>query len=162
MKKVWLILLIMLMMTGCGCTETFDTIADEYIIPVSAETRQTVVAMPEEASVMTAQTDHGIICLCDGYEILTETFPAGDLDRTICNVTGYHPDELTVLETVQNGFRRHDMVWCSAGEQGNRLGRAAILDDGNYYYVLTVIADEENSGGISAEVDQLFSSFELE
>ena len=72
MKKVWLILLIMLMMTGCGCTETFDTIADEYIIPVSAETRQTVVAMPEEASVMTAQTDHGIICLCDGYEILTK------------------------------------------------------------------------------------------
>lgn len=162
MKKVWIIILIMFVMTGCGSTETFDTIADEYIIPVLAETRQTVVALPEEASVMTAQTDHGMICLCDGYEILTETFPAGDLDQTICDVTGYHPDELTVLETVQNCFRRYDMVWCAAGERGNSLGRAAILDDGNYHYVLTVITDEQISEELSAEVDQLFSSFELE
>ena len=42
------------------------------------------------------------------------------------------------------------------------MGRAAVLDDGRYHYVLTVQADAARSGELTETWNQLFSGFSLE
>ena len=162
MRKYCYVALVALMLTSCGSVETFETIADEPVLAASAEERQIVVTLPEDASVMTIQGEAGTIYLCDGYEISLETLSSGDLDRTIRTVTGYHQENLTVMETQTDGITRHDLVWCAAGENGDRLGRAAILDDGSYHYALSVMADAENASSLATQWDALFASYGLD
>ena len=45
-----------------------------------------------------------------------------------------------------------------AGETGDRLGRAAILDDGNYHYCMYAIRDQGDTDIVWRDV---FSSFSL-
>ena len=67
-----------------------------------------------------------------------------------------------MIETAQAGAKRYVAVWTSAGEAGNQVGRCAILDDGSYHYVLSVMADEQDAGRLSEGVwKEIFASFRL-
>ena len=92
------------------------------------------------------------------YEIMVETLASGDLNDTIRTISGFEKDQLTVLQTQQADTDRYDFVWTTAGERGERLGRAVILDDGNYHYCMTALRDAEESIIVWQEV---FSSFAL-
>ena len=89
-----------------------------------------------------------------------QTCPAGNLNDTIRKLTGFDKEQLTVMETEQDGAKRYDFVWAAAGEDGERLGRAAILDDGSYHYCLSVLRDAQ---GEKSQVvwSEVFSSFGL-
>ena len=92
------------------------------------------------------------------YEIMVETLASGDLNDTIRTISGFEKDQLTVLQTQQADADRYDFVWTTTGEGGERLGRAVILDDGNYHYCMTVLRDAEESIVVWQDV---FSSFNL-
>ena len=77
-------------------------------------------------------------------------------------VSGFEPERLTILKTGRGGVSRYDFVWTAAGEEGEQVGRAAVLDDGRYHYVLTVQADAARSGELTETWNQLFSGFSLE
>lgn len=141
MKKCVLFLIVSLLLTGCGAEETFETIADEYVQSAAAPLRQVILELPEEAVLPAAESDTGTLYLCDGYEICVQTLSSGDLSGTIREVTGFDQSEVTVMQTNPGDFKRYDLVWSTLGESGERLGRAAILDDGNYHYVLSALAD---------------------
>ena len=68
---------------------------------------------------------------------------------------------LTVLETRQGDIDRYDFVWTMAGETGDRLGRAAILDDGNYHYCMSVLRDAQNPKMSQIVWSDVFASFTL-
>ncbi len=159
MKKWYVWLLAALLLCGCGAEETLETIADEPVQAVMAQPREISVVLPEGLAVPTLECNAQQLYLSQDYEIMLETLSAGDLNATIQAITGYEKEKLTILETQQQDITRYECVWACAGEAGDRLGRAVILDDGQYHYCLSVLRDaEEKSQVVWSEV---FSSFTL-
>ena len=97
----------------------------------------------------------------DGYELMLDVLDAGDLSETVLSMCGYEKDNMTMVQTRQNGMVRYDFVWTAAGEEGLQVGRASIYDDGNYHYVLTALAAEEAAGELRQEFQEIFASCKL-
>ena len=161
MRKLCLVFLLTLMMAGCGTQETFETISDEPVQPVSAEVREILLVLPPDAASPVSESENGQIYLCGDYDICCQTLQSGDLDATVRTVSGYGRENVTILETMQGDYKRYDFVWASAGETGDRLGKAAILDDGNYHYCLSVLGDANVADQYRGIWQSLFDSFGL-
>lgn len=161
MKKQVLIALAALMLTGCGTEETFETVSDELIEPVVAEIREVYVSLPPEAATPVLESDGDCVYICGDYEIYQQTFPSGDLSATVRSVSGYALEDITVMETAQGDYTRYDLVWASAGEIGDQVGKACILDDGSYHYVLSVMGDADTAQEHRLVWQGMFDSFSL-
>lgn len=163
MKNGWMALpLAALLLTGCGVQDTFETVSDVAVQSVSTAARQVLLTLPEEAAVCVfedAQT--GSLYLCDGYSISLQTLQGGDLDRTLRTVTGYGREQLTLMQTAQPDAKRYECVWSAAGEGEDQVGRAVILDDGSYHYVLSAMAGESSAGDLTETWQEIFRSFGL-
>lgn len=160
MKKWLMILCLPMILCGCGAEETFETISDEQVLSVMAVPRQIAVELPEGTAAPVLEGEAEQVYLCEGHEIILETRSAGDLRGTIRSLCGYEQEALTVMETQWQDVTRYDFVWAAAGESGDRLGRAAILDDGQYHYCMSVLRDAQ--GETDHRVwDRVFSSFTL-
>lgn len=157
-KYVWALLLVFALQ-GCGAGETMETISDEMLLPVMAEPVEVTVSLPGEAALPVSENENGRLYLSEEYEILVQTLSCGDLNATLEKLTGCSADHLTVMETEHNGIRRYEFVWASAGEKGDRVGRGAVLDDGNYHYCLTALWDADEAQKSQINWNQVFSSF---
>ena len=138
-----------------------ETVSDEWIVPVMAQPREISVRLPEDALAPVLEQDGRRLYMGKDYEIMLETLSSGDLSATIRTLSGYEKDQLTVLETRQGDWDRYDFVWTAAGEDGLQLGRACILDDGNYHYCLSTQAEEESAGELRQTMQDLFDSCKL-
>ena len=161
MKKCGVLLLVFLL-AGCGSQETFETVADEIVSPVMAQPREITVRLPDNTLAPVLESESRQIYMSDTYEIVLEQREGGDLDGTIRNLSGYGKDALTVLQTEQEGLKRYETVWVSTGERGDRLGRAVILDDGQYHYCLSVLRDASTADQSQVVWKDVFSSFTLD
>ena len=162
MRKCWIMMLLMMFaLWGCESRETMETVTDTLLQPAMAEPRQISVQLPEEAVAPVLSGTSGQVYLCDGYEILVETREGGDLPGTVRDVSGFEQEKLTVLQTRQEGADRYEFVWAAAGEAGDRLGRAVVLDDGNYHYCLSVLRDASLTERSQILWDEVFRSFGL-
>lgn len=161
MKKCVFFLLICILFYGCSAEETFETILDQPVSGTEPMAAQVLVMLPEEAAVPASESESGQLYLCDGYDILLQTLPGGDLDATLRSVTGYGCDDLNLIQTGLNGVKRYDLVWSCMGESGDRVGRAAVLDDGYYHYVLCVLSDAERTREFEEEFSELFENYSL-
>lgn len=160
--KKWIGLIFALfILCGCAAEQTLETISDEWDVSVMGQPREIKVSIPGESLGSTLENESGRIYLSDDYEITVETFPAGDLDATFRSVSGRGREELTVVETKDDGVNRYDFVWATAGETGERLGRGILLDDGSYYYVLTVLRDADPEKTSQIVWSEVFQSFTL-
>lgn len=139
MKLVWMGIGLIWLLTGCAAQDTFETIADEPELAVMAAPAEVGITLPEEAAVSAMQSEDRQIYLCDAYEIILETCSSGDLGRTIRSLSGFEREELTVMKTLDGTLDRYEFVWAAASGEGQRQGRAVILDDGNYHYCLSVL-----------------------
>ena len=162
MKKCAVFLLISMMLSGCGAEETFETIADEFVQSAAAPLREVMLELPEEAVLPASESDAGILYLCDGYEISVQTLPAGDLEASVYRITGFSKDRVELISTQPGTYRRYDLVWSTLGEQGDQVGRAAILDDGSYHYVLSALAEADRAGEFEQVFRDLFASYVLD
>lgn len=162
MKKLVLIAGIVLLLSGCTAEPTFETLSDEYVQPVSVQTRQMTLALPEEAAALTVQSDEGgNLYFCDGYTVTVQVMEAGDLDQTLRQVTGYGKDGLQLVQTQSGSVKRYEAVWAAAGEGEDQLGRMAVLDDGVNHYVLTCMAGASEAEEVQEDWQALFTSFRL-
>lgn len=161
MKKCWMLGLVALLLCGCAAEETFETVSDEIVQPVMAQPREISVSLPGEASMPAVESDSGRMYLCSDYEIYIQTMDGGDLNATIQTVSGYAREDLTVMETELDGVKRYEFVWTSAGENGDRIGRGVVLDDGDYHYVMTVLRDENTTETSQIVWSEVFNSFTL-
>ena len=116
MKKLCILLLCVLLLTGCAAEETFETVADAYGEQNLPEPKQVMLSIPEDAKAVAGE--RGVLYLCDGYEITVETLQSGDINETLRQLTGFESDELTVMETAQLDQSRYECVWTAAGEGG--------------------------------------------
>lgn len=158
MKRWMGICLLALLLCGCRAEETLETVSDEWLVPVMAQPREISVRLPEDTVVPVLEQDGCRLYMGRDYEIMVETLAAGDLNATICTLSGYEKEQLTVLQTRQGDLDRYDFVWTTAGEQGDRLGRAVILDDGVYHYCMSALRD---AGDTLVMWQDVFGSFSL-
>ena len=162
MKKYWIIPILLMMLTGCGVQETFETISDDVAQTVNATPQQVLLELPEGVSSPTLETlESGKMYLCDGYTVTVQITDAGDLEQTLKNTTGFSRDELQILQTKQQEMKRYDWVWASVGESGDEMSRGCILDDGSHHYILTAMADANIFGQLQPVLQPLFRSFRV-
>lgn len=161
MKKCLIAILLPLLMMGCGAKETFETVADDLAAPVMAQPRQISVRLPEDAVAPVLESESQQVYLCGDYEIMVEIRESGDMEETIYSISGYEKENLTVMETFLDGVNRYEFVWACAGEAEDRIGRAVILDDGDYHYCLSVLRDASTTEGSQIVWEDIFSSFAL-
>lgn len=161
LKRCWLMILCALLLCGCMAEETYETIADEMVQSVMAQPKQISVRLPDDAVAPVLESDSEQIYMAQDYEIILQTLSSGDLQATIQTISGYPKDQLTVMETQQGSVERYEFVWVSAGENGDRLGRAVILDDGDYHYCMSVLRDAATTETTQIVWRDVFQSFAL-
>lgn len=162
MKKVLTLLMMAVLLSGCGAQETFETVEDLIPVQPVASPQQLYITLPEEAASPTFREENGgEIYVCDGYTITSQILESGDLEKTLTHISGKTSEDLQLIKTKQDTCDRYDFVWTSAGEEGLQLGRACILDDGDFHYTLTVMAREETAGQLRETIQELFDSCSL-
>ena len=160
MKKWTVLLVLLLFLTGCSGEKDFETVGDVYA-PETLTPRQVMLILPDDAAAQTISSDEGRLYLCDGYTVTVQTLQGGELEKTVREVTGFSPDRLTLLETEKDGFSCYSCVWSAAGEGGDQIVRTVILDDGNFHYAVTAMADSTSAGQLSDTWLALFRSVSL-
>ena len=162
--KRWMIAaaLIALLLTGCRSVGTLETVTDTWDVPQKPEPQELALELPKNAAIATLSSEEaGTLYFCNGYTVAVQTLPAGDLDGTLREITGYGRENLKIMETSAGECTRYDFVWSCAGESGDQVCRGAVLSDGNYHYTMTAMTDEDSAGALSETMQALFSSFIL-
>ena len=150
------------LLTGCSQPQTFETMSDVYYEPKAPAADTITFSVPQDAAVTVMENgESGTIYLCDGYCIVTQTVAAGDLDATLRNVTGFPREKLQIIQREQGNTARYECAWAAAGEGGDQVGRAVILDDGDYHYVLSVMADASAAGELMQQWQVLFDTLSI-
>ena len=162
MKKVWILCLIAAMLLwGCGAP-ALETVSDVYETQPPAEMMAIHLELPEEAAEAVMEGDNGTrLYLCDGYELRLQTLDSRSIDDVLQSVTGYGEDRLTVMKTRSGEYDRYDCVWCTTGEEGEQIGRTAVLNDGSYFYCVSALAGSETAYDLNEVWQQILDSFTL-
>lgn len=155
-RLIWMVLLTALL-SGCTAEETLETVNDEWLVPAMARPKEISVRLPDNAVAPVLEQDGRRLYMGQDYEIMVETMASGDLNATVRSLCGYDKAQLTVFETRQENADRYDFVWTTAGEKGDRLGRAVILDDGDYHYCMSVLRDAGDTLVVWKDVFRSFS-----
>lgn len=162
MKKVWGIVLCGLILAGCAGRETFETLGNVEHERSEATAMGTVqLHLPEEAAAAVLANGGNTCYECQDYSLMLQTVAAGDFAGTVMALSGFSPEKLTIIETNTGTFSRYDWVWTAAGEGGDVLCRAGVLDDGNYHYCLCAMVSAEKAADVQQEWAQVFASFSL-
>ena len=150
------------MLTGCGVQETFETVDDLYVVPASVAMGRLSLSLPEETTMQVmALSDENRLYFCDGYTLVVQTMESGNLEETFRQTTGFSKEELIPIKTNHYGADRYDCVWMAAGEAGDQICRAAILDDGNYHYCVTVMAPANTAGELTETWNDLLNTLSI-
>lgn len=162
MKRFWILTIIMLLITGCTDETPFEPVKDVYAEETAAPMRQIMLEIPEDATVTVMETQsNGKMYFCDDYTLTVYTTLAGDLQKTVKNATGFSMEELQMLKVNYRDMTKYLCVWTAAGEGATQVGRACILDDGHYHYVLTAMTQENQAGELlSGDWETVFRSFD--
>lgn len=164
MKKIWWIVCMLGLLTGCSTMETFETLGDiSHVSATLPEPTDLVLKMPANAALEVSLEDGGVsMYSCDGYTMVLQMLKAGNLEATIRTLSGFAPENVTILETACGDHMRYDWVWTAVAEEGDLVCRGAVLDDGIYHYALYTIAPSQNAGEVKEDWNELFGSFCLE
>ena len=153
------ILLTALVLAGCSQAPAAETVMDVLEEPVLAQPREVRLELPGETVACAMESDSGRLYLGDGYEVMVQTLPGGDLDATIRSLTGFSREDITVMQTGQEP-KRWEFAWAAAGERGERVGRGVVLEDGSYHYCLSVLQDADDDD-CQIIWSQVFATFSL-
>ena len=159
--KIITFILLAVLLTGCGKAEVYETVTDEMVQAVSAEPREVLFDLAQEPVLPAMESDSGTLYLCGDFDVVVHTCQSGDLSSTVKEVSGFLPEELTVIQTGNGEVGRYEFVWTSATDFGQQIGRATILDDGNYHYILSATVDAELIEEYQEIWNGIFESFQL-
>jgi len=161
-KRLWIIVVIGMLLAGCGGQETLETVTDVIDAPVIAKVQKILMQVPQELSSPVMQSENGgKLYVCDDYTVTVQIVESGDLVKTIRDATGMEKKELQILQTKQGDAKRYQWVWTANAETGIQVGRGCILDDGAYHYILTALADEAVTEKVRPSWNEMFASFRL-
>ena len=161
MKKRWYLLVLCMMLTGCNGTETFETLGkiqhDQIEIPAIASV---ALSLPE-CAVMETFGGEDKVFDCGEYTLVLQNLQSGDFQTTVERISGFDAERLTIMQSGSADIKRWDWIWTAASDEGELLGRAAVLDDGNYHYCLYILAPAQIATVMYEEWNGIFASFHL-
>jgi hypothetical protein len=161
MKRLVLLIMLVLLLAGCTPAGSFEQLQDVYAPEETPEPAKICLTLPADATAQTLTGSTGRLYFCEGYELIVETLAGGDLDRTLLILTGCEREDLTLLETGSGSEKRWETVWSAVGEGTQQVGRLLIVDDGNYHYCVSVMADALDAGALQESWESLFGSVVL-
>ena len=161
MRKICLLVALVLLLCGCGQEQTFETVADEMVLSASAQPRQVLLTLPDDTLLPAMETENGTLYLCNGYDGAVQSMESGDLDATVRQVCGFGSDDITIMQTAAGDCACYEFVWSAATELGEQVGRAMILEEGDYHYVVTTVAPAKKAGEYQEIWNGIFDSFAL-
>ena len=162
MKRCWICLGLAVLLAGCGSKETFETVSDVIVQPVSGQAREVYLELPEYADVHAMGAEGtGNLYFCGDMTVCVQTMDRGDLDQTIRTATGYGKEGVRLVEGYFPDGKLYECAWTSVGEGGLQVGRTKILDDGSYHYTLTVMMPEGSAEKNQAAMQRILDSFDL-
>ena len=159
MRVITIVVMLILGLSGCSAPVSFEAVTDVWEQGELPEPRDMAVLLPSDATVQTMSGEQGVLYFCDGYEVAEQVFRSGDLSATLEEVTGYPEARLSVVVTDGVEGKHYYCAWTSTGETGDLVCRAVIVDDGNYHYCLTVMAEAEKSAGMQEVWSQILSTY---
>lgn len=160
MKKILLIVVVGLLMSGCAAA-SFETVDDLNDVQAMAKPATLLLDLPEEAAAPAMEGTSGKLYFCGDYDISVEVNPSGNLDSTIKALTGFSKDELRLVKTRRCGVDCFESAWSAAGEAGDHVGRVLLLDDGSYHYCVSIMASAENAGAYADTWNDILESVAL-
>lgn len=162
MKKLCVIVGLCFLLSGCAAAETFETLGQiqhqQNVAPVMGTVQ---LSLPQSAQAETLSNGTDTLYDCDGYSLMLQTLQSGDLSRTVKTLSGFSIEKVMVVESKAGENMRYEWVWTAAGEGGDVLCRATVLDDGNYHYCLCAMSAAEKAGSLQTVWSELFQSFTL-
>lgn len=159
MKRIFALVISIVLLSGCSAQETFETVNDNLHC-VAPEVRDIALTLPGDASVMTFESgERDKLYICDGYTVSVCVMDSGDINKTLVQTTGFPRDSLKIVETAVNGMKRYDGVWTCAGEQEEQVGNVTVIDDGAYHYVMTILGNASDSGDMAKTWNKMKRSF---
>lgn len=161
MKVMMILLMTLLLLTGCSQAQVYETVTDEPVAAVSAQPREIRFDLAQEPVLPAMESDGGQLYLCGDFDVMIQTLDSGDLNDTVFRVSGFTPEELTLIQTASGDVDKYEFVWTAVTEEGHMIGRATILDDGNYHYTLSATVDAELIEEYQEIWNGIFESFEL-
>lgn len=160
MKKWMCVILAAMMLTGCSAAPTFETLGNvDHLDPDIPAPREIALILPDDAMQPVIASGADQLYVCEAYTISVQTMASGDLSATVQSISGFSPEQLTILESRCGDHDRLDWVWTAAAEGGDAMCRAALLDDGIFHYTLCVTASAEAAGTLNEQWNALFGSF---
>ena len=161
MKKIVLVLIWFVLLSGCATSQTFEQVTDEPVQTVKPQCREVYFQLAEEPALPAMEADGGKIYLCGDYDVMLQTRDAGDLNATVREVSGFSKENLTLIQTASGEIDRYEFVWSCSTEEGALIGRGTILDDGNYHYVLSSTVSAAKIEEYQEIWNGIFESFKL-
>lgn len=161
MKVIVILLMMLLVLTGCSPAQVYETVTDELAVPVAAQPREIRFDLAQEPILPAMESDGGQLYLCGDFDVMVQTLESGDLNDTVYRVSGFLPEELTLIQTGSGDVDKYEFVWTSVTEEGHQIGRATVLDDGSYHYALSATVDAELIEEYQEIWNGIFESFEL-
>ena len=65
------------------------------------------------------------------------------------------------MQTRRGSADCYECVWTGAGEGGDQMCRAMVLDDGRFHYAVTVMAAADDAGDLAKTWQTIFDSVKL-
>ena len=160
MRNWFAVLAALLLFSGCAAPVAYETVSDELLAVSEPQPKEVTVGLPSDATV-TIEGAKGKSWLCEDYTVCVQTFSGGDFARTVKSVTGLDEEAVFTLQTQRGDCARYELAWVCAGEGGEQLNRAVMLDDGCHHYVLSIHGDADSSSGLREAWRQIAASFGL-
>lgn len=161
MRKIWVLLLLSMLLAGCGEAEVFETVGDTPVQSVMAVPKEIRLTLPEDTVLPVMETDSGMLYMCKNFDVMVQTLESGNLEATVRQISGQDIDDLTVITTANGDADCYEFVWTATGDAGEQVSRCMILDDGDYHYVLTAMADAEEVYEYQEIWNGMFETFRL-
>lgn len=160
MKLAVVLMVLMLLLPGCLTKPDYETMSDSYIRPAEPAAGEVSLLLPVDAEVVEAEHErNGKLWICEDYWVCLQTMDAGDMESTLRELTGYGSEQLSIFCVDTGEQKRYECVWLSAGETGDQINRAVILDDGSYHYALTLHTAAEDAGALAGQWQNIITTF---
>lgn len=158
MKRMILLVICVLLLSGCSTEQTMETLSDDLSVSAAAEASKIFISVDEENAAVFYDGNGGELYLCEGYTVAVQTLVGGDVARSVELLTGFSKEDLTVMQTLRDGLTAYEYVWCAAGEREDQICRGMLIDDGTYHYAVTVMADYTLAGQMQDTWQTVFDS----
>lgn len=165
MKKIAVLLLLVLGLTGCS-RQAWETVDDEMPAAPAAlwmdETYTIQIGVPSDAELLVSKEGWHVFSTDNGaFELETRKFLASGLNDAVKTLSGFSLEQLTVLETRRFDLPEYQFVWVTQTEQGSRLCRADLVMDGADCYAVVCSTLEQAGDTYEEYTRQTIATFGL-